>query len=336
MLFSDFIFYLLSQAELEARRDYYGEDHRRHREVYSPSNFQREILGLSFEDFITKTNIKDLILNEQRKMRSDENFVLQSAAMHPKLEFFYEHRKRTHEWHKNCLKNLEFKQPPVEPQSEPNRDQSSDVNKNVATDKTAQNPTVPESQANTSKSKGTQDLAKKSKKQKEVLKINDFQREVMALSYEAFINETNIRDIVERDFNDQFKGAKKMNESDMNFGLAHYERLRNGKDPNQWYKSSMTHLKFKVCDCKRHKQFEDASVATDQKAVETREIGCETDSEQHPQLELQLHAIHESQIICIANFSADASESNIGQETNVDEHQGESFRFHPIFYEFII
>lgn len=318
-----------SQVELEARRECYGDDRRRHRDAYSPSDLQREILELSFEDFITKTNIKDLILKEQRKMRNDENLVLQDAAMHPKLEFYYEYRKRTHEWHKNCMKNLQLKHLPVEPQSEPNRKQSSDVNENVTTEKTAQNPTVPESQPNTSEAKETHEKVKKSKKKKDNTKISDFQREVMAMTYEAFINETNIRDIVAQDFNEQFKGARPMIDFDMDFGLKYYEGLRNSGDPVRWYKSSMTNLKLKVCDCKRNKQFEDKSVATDQKAVETRQIDCQTDADPHQQLELELHAIHESQIICIANFSDDASESNLEEETNVEEDQGKSFRIHP-------
>lgn len=312
---------------MDARRECYGEDHRI-RDVYSPSDFQREILKLSFEDFITKTNIKDLILKEQRKMRNDENLVLQTAAMHPQLEFFYEYRKRTVEWHKNCMKNLQFIPSPVErrPEPEPNRDQSSDANKNLNAKKTTEKQTVPEPLPSTSSPKKTTKMAKKSKK-KVAPKLNDFQREVKALSYDAFVNETNIRDIVAQDFRNQFQGTKKMTDYDWNFGLTHYERVRNNDDITEWYKTSMTNLKFKVCDCKRNKQFEDKSVATEQEVVETRAIGCATDPDDQ-QIELQLHAIHESQIICFANFSAEASELHLGQEANVEDHQGKPSQLH--------
>lgn len=299
----------MSQIQLGERRECNADDRRRQREACSPSDFQREILELSFGDFTTKTNIKDLVLKEHRKLKNDENAVLTTAAMHPKLEFYYEYRKRIHEWHKNSIKNLKFKQREctknvVEPQFEPN-----DAN-----------------------DKGNS-LVKKSKKIDRPTEINEFQREIMALSYEAFLNETNIRDIVSQDFQKQFKGTKPMTESDMEFGSKFYEKLRD--QPKQWHKTSMTHLKFKKCECKRKKQFEDKFVATD--VIETADFGCTTDfdseeitvpNQQQIQLAaLTVHAVRESQTICMTNLTSDAFESNPEQETNAEEHQGETFEY---------
>lgn len=276
------------------RHEMNAEDRRRQRESYTPSDFQREILELSFEDFITKTNIKELVLKECRKNRNDENYELTTAAMHGQLEFYYEYRNRIHEWHKNCIKNLKFLHTAVEPQADQNN---------------------------------ANELAEKSKKKKKKFEMNDFQREIMALNTEDFFNKTNIREIVERNFHEQFQDGRIFTEKDMEFGLNHYEKIRL-KGPKHWHETSLAHLKFKTCECKRKKQFDDKCVATEQ-PIETREIGCETEfepSEQQLQLAaLTVHAITDSQIICIANLSAEAFESYPGQETSIEEHHGKSF-----------
>lgn len=286
------------------RRECNAEDRRRQREACSPSDFQRKILALNYEDFITKTNIKELVQKEHQKVRNDENLVLTDAAMNPRLEFYYEYRKRTQEWHKNCIKNLKFTQTVAEsqPQSAP---QSQPVPNN--SNAMVENP----------KKKGA-------KEKSENLDLNEFQREIMALSPEEFLSETNIREIIERDFHKQFQDRRRVfTQNDLNFGLKHYEGQRNNV-PTLWHRSSMHHLKFKKCECKRKKQFEDKSVAMD--VVETREIGCGTDFDDDQQQTLQLagltvQAIHDSQIICIANLSAGASELNDEQETNAEVHQ---------------
>lgn len=284
-----------------------ADDRRRQHEACSPSDFQREILELRFEDFITKTNIKDLVLKDHRKSMNNESATLSTAVMHLKLEFYYEYRKRIHEWHKNCMKNLKFKAcksaeldaesavvPP--PQPKPNEKRNSSARKSNKKD---------------------------SSKKERPLEINDFQREIMALSYQEFVNQTNICDIVADNFRDQFKGSKVMTKSDMEFGLTHYEKIR--QQPKYWHRTSLTHLKFKKCECKRRKQFEDKSVATD--AIETSEVGCMTDvhtneiTESNPrQLQLAaltVHAIGESQIICIAtNVEGDQGEPGEQSETS--------------------
>lgn len=277
----------MSQIQLGEGSEYNADDHGKQRDAFSPSGFQREILALSFDDFITNTNIKDLVLKEHRKLTIDENATLAIAAMHEKLQFYYDYCKRTQEWHKNSIKNLKFKpcKCTKEPQPEP-----SDAN----------------------------------------VVINDFQLEIMALSYEAFINETNIRDIVRQDLQNQFNSTKAMTEQYMEYGLDYFERLRHR--PTKWHQTSMIHLKFNKCECKRKKQFEEKSVATD--AIETNEIGCMTDfdtnkiaepnQQQFKLATLTIHTVPESQIICISG----TSDSNPEQEITAEEQpQGETFEF---------
>lgn len=61
---------------------------------------------MNFEDFVNKTNIKDIAQEEFRKPNKDACTC--RLDMEARLKFFYNYRTRTTEWHKNGIKNLEF------------------------------------------------------------------------------------------------------------------------------------------------------------------------------------------------------------------------------------
>lgn len=243
---------------------------------------------MNIDDFIAKTNIKELVQKEYEKLKKDDNAVISSAVMDKKLEFYYEYRKRTHEWHLTSIKNLRFK------------DCECTRKSNEANDA--------QDKENTLVRKPDERL------------LNEFQREIMALNHEAFVNETNIKDIVWQDFRNQCKDATEISTEAMEFGLNHYEKLR--KKPWHWHDTSMVNLKFKVCECKRKKQFQEESVNTD--AVETQFCAAnfennktsEPDQQQMHLVENNHRTIQESRMICNANFSSEAFETNSEQETN--------------------
>lgn len=177
-------------------------------------------MELSFVDFITKTNIKQLVLEEYRKNRNDENLQVPTVVMHGQLEFYYEFRKRTREWQANCIKNLAYAHCKCTLDS-----------------------------GNATKSKKTDPSV-----------VNQFQQEIMALSREAFINETNITEILPRNFHHEH--------------LDYYEKLR--YHPEKWHNTLLTQLKFKTCDCKRKKEFKEKSTAT-HAAVKSRDMQTQYD-----------------------------------------------------------
>lgn len=78
------------------------------REVYSPSDFQCEIAKLSFQDFINRTNVEDIVEREFRRENNDMDVCLSDNDKHSRLEFFYNFRIQTDQWHVNGLKNLKF------------------------------------------------------------------------------------------------------------------------------------------------------------------------------------------------------------------------------------
>lgn len=68
--------------------------------VYKPSRFQQEIIDLDFDEFVDKTNIIEII---QEENQTDDN------DLNEKLKYYYNARLNTTEWWKCGLKNLKFK-----------------------------------------------------------------------------------------------------------------------------------------------------------------------------------------------------------------------------------
>lgn len=210
------------------------------RESFTPSEFQKEILKLTFEEFKTLTNIEDIIQNDYRKQKQNENEYLTEPAMHSRLEYYYEFRKRTGEWHKNSIKNLKFKD------------------------------------CECKRKKNEREILNQSSKSQSKcephMEPSEFQNEVNALDFASFVNETNIKDLVIQELHRQFKGTREISEADIDFILAQYDRYR--KKTNKWQQNSLKYLKFKKCDCKRKKKFGEMCTQTDQTGMQNVEVQC--------------------------------------------------------------
>lgn len=228
------------------RHEYNIEDRQNLRESYSPSKFQKEILELNFEDFVSKTNINDLIQSDYRQLKNDENAQLSDAEMKSRLEFYYNFRERTREWYRNSIKNLKFLE--------------CDCKRNQCNVKS----TDQINQTNESM------ISKSSKRS--AVELTEFQKEIMAIDFETFVKVTNITDLVKRDFNRQFNGTKEITQKDIDWGLSQYDQRR--KKPHTWVKNSLVDLKYIECKCKRNKQFVDKSIQTEQKECHDNGIQC--------------------------------------------------------------
>ncbi|XP_055295620.1 uncharacterized protein LOC129565137 [Sitodiplosis mosellana] len=156
-------------------------------------------------------------------------------------------------------------------------------------------------------------------KKRVVPEPSDFQREIIAMSYDDFVEKTNVAQLVATDFARQFNGTKEMEPSHMDWGLKEYDRLRNLYE--KWHVNSLKNLKFKECECKRKKTFADKATHTDDAEVQDMGIQCslsdfnryETDElEQHlRQSKMALptvNAISESQIIISTQYDVPESQ----------------------------
>lgn len=99
---------------------------------------------------------------------------------------------------------------------------------------------------------------------------SDFQLEINALSYDDFIEKTNIKELIAYDFAKQFNGSKELTPEAMKFGMKEYDRLRKYHD--KWYLNSLKNLKFKECECKRKKTFTDTATHTDDVEVQDKGV----------------------------------------------------------------
>lgn len=70
----------------------------------SPSKFQREIQALSFEDFVAKTNIKEIIQESCQRQEVPDDL------METQLKLYYGYRLKLDKWRRTDLKNIEFKE----------------------------------------------------------------------------------------------------------------------------------------------------------------------------------------------------------------------------------
>lgn len=63
---------------------------------------------MNFNDFVSQTNIKDIIKRECQKENNDADVNLSGGDMRARVEFFYKFRTETDRWHINGIKNLKF------------------------------------------------------------------------------------------------------------------------------------------------------------------------------------------------------------------------------------
>lgn len=200
--------------------------------AYTPSDFQLEIQSLSRKEFATETNIKELILKEYREEKNDANAIIPEKEMNDKLIYYYVFRMRTSEWYHTVMKNIKFLK------CECKRKSQNDAQKS-----------------------GTDTVQKPSKTVSVQAVALGFQKEVMAMDFHTFVNETNVKDLVIENFNIQNNGANKMTEADMQLGLKQFDILRTQDD--KWAEMPLQSLKYKKCECQRKKKFLEKWTQTD-------------------------------------------------------------------------
>lgn len=149
---------------------------------------------------------------------------------------------------------------------------------------------------------------------------SNFQQEILALSFEDFVEKTNIKELVEGDFDKQFNGQKEITPVAMDFGLREYYRLRSNHE--KWHINSLKNLRFKQCDCKRMKTFNDGTTQTNDVEVQDEEIQCrpldfngnettesQSQSSQTNVALLTVHTVSDSQIISMYDSQSPDSQS---------------------------
>lgn len=75
--------------------------------VNEPSEFQKEITQLSYEEFTESTNIKEIIEKEHKHLHG-QNDAMSEEAMTAGLRYYFEHRASVKKWWISGLKHLKF------------------------------------------------------------------------------------------------------------------------------------------------------------------------------------------------------------------------------------
>lgn len=270
---------------------------------------------MSFEEFATKTNIKEIIQKEYRERMMDENANIPIGEMNSRLLYYCDLRARTRDWHQSGLKHLKLIG-------------SGSDQKFLTPDKSGEAPAEPTNETVT-RDKLDSSNSKSAKVQDDSFEPTDFQKQVIAMDFETFVNSTNVKDLVIQLFGKEFEGSKEITEEYMNFGLKRYNSLR--KRPEKWHKNLLKFLQIKpvICECRQNKTFEDKSTQTDSVDTQDDDAQChsldfdenkniESENVEEPQQILQrrmanltTHVIVESTIICIQHISMTAESDEV-------------------------
>lgn len=98
-------------------------------------------------------------------------------------------------------------------------------------------------------------------RRKELLKEpSDFQTEILKLNYEEFVEATNIREIIDREYRYVHPEEESVPENRLNEFLKFYYERR--KKTSQWYKCGLKNLKFNICDCRRNRIMKNKKLQT--------------------------------------------------------------------------
>lgn len=77
--------------------------------IFSPSDFQAEIIALNFEEFVEQTNIKEIAEKEVLRQSEITKKPVTAANIDARIKLYYEKRHRIQEWWPCGLKHLKFK-----------------------------------------------------------------------------------------------------------------------------------------------------------------------------------------------------------------------------------
>lgn len=253
---------------------------------------------MNVEDFVLKTNIKAIILDEYRKDVRDTNAELSDQEFTDRVLEYNLKRMDARKWNRSGLKDLKF----IDVQ------QQSSGKVTLTTTTTTMNSkgkTSNRSQLNTN-DKSHSNRSERS------MDSNDFQKEIMAMSYETFINETNVRELVRKNFENK---TESLTEAAMEVELKNLNEQRFYF--RRYHKCMLNHLKILKCGCRRNKTFEDKCTQTNMVELHDANAQCDSveddsnrivDQSHNSSLSklkmLTVHEITESEIIQIESITS--------------------------------
>lgn len=230
---------------------------------------------MNVEDFVLKTNIKDIILEEYRTQKKDLNANIADDEYTKQVLKYNEIRAKSRKWHRSGLKNLQFID------VIPEQKVAAQSGANTSTSTSAENDHKPEMSDNAH--------VKRSSVPNEP---NDFQKEIISMDYEAFVNQTNVKELVR-------KSIEAANEPLTDAAMDSQMKKLYGKRENfrRYHRSLLHHLKMLICECQRYKKFDKKSTQTDSIAIATQDADVQCDSV------LQIAASVQSENSCQAKLN---------------------------------
>lgn len=267
---------------------------------YGPNEFQRKVQQLNVEDFVVMTNIKEIILDEYRNEVRDINAEMSEDELTNRLLVYNSMRMDIRKWNCTGLDKLKF---------------IDDIpkQKSTAQQQNTAKATSSTSTFNSSDKKSNQmNTNDKTNHSKTSVEPNDFQKEIFAMSYETFIDETNVKELVRKKFESE---TEPLSDAALEDELKKLDEER--YHFRRYHKSLLNHLKFLKCECRRNKTFHDKSTQTDMVQVQNADAQCVSVERATPvqgdQLHnscqskltmLSVHEITESEIIQIESISS--------------------------------
>lgn len=226
-----------------------------------PNDFQLKVQDLNVEAFAAKTNIKAIILDEYRAEVRDVNANIPRDEMTKRLLDYNSKRMDSRQWKRTGLTRLKF--------VDENKFNQSLVTPQRSTANAPTPPTAPNS-GDKKPSEINNDDKTHLKSSVKPIEPNHFQKEVMSMSYETFINETNAKELVRTYLESE---AQPMTDAQMEIELKKLDEQR--YHLRRYHKGLLNHLKFLKCECQRNKTFQDKWTQTDAIPSQDTEVQCD-------------------------------------------------------------
>lgn len=195
------------------------------------------------------TNIKEIIREEYCDEEHDIDTEISGDELTKRLLAYNSKRMDIRKWNSTGLKKLKFNDE-IPKQNSTEQQQSS---------ATATPPTL-----------NFNDKSQSNRTPKSI-EPNDFHKTIMAMDYETFINETNVKELVQKSFETE---TEPLNDAAMENELKKLDAQR--PHFKRYHKGLLNHLKILQCECRRNKTFQDKWTQTDM--VQSQDADAQCDS----------------------------------------------------------
>lgn len=263
------------------------------------------------------TNIKSIILDEYRNDVHDLNANIPEATMTKRLLEYNSKRMDSRQWQRTGLKRLKFlDENEINRNSVTPKQRSANASApSTASDSVGKKPDRSQSNVNNDKSQSNRPAKSK-------IEPNDFQKEIMSMNYETFINETNVKELVRTYIGSE---TEPLTDAAMEIELKNLDGQR--YHARRYHKGLLNHLKILKCECRRHKTFQDKWTQTDVIPSQDTEAQCDSlegstsdatapvqIDQSHTKLSmLTVHEITDSEIIQTESISSTSVAGRISQ-----------------------